>query len=159
MPRSGLAIRIGGSVLLAGILLALFLLGRNDAPSPGLSAADPKARLARIAQLDREIDKVLAGFDIVAASVKKRSYEIPDEGFTRTERFVAIPDTIVPVTVNAALNSMARRYRARAVASENVRLHTVTIHLELDGAVVHTVILKRNPRNNTSGGRTPRVST
>ena len=129
MSRSGLAFRIGGSVLVAGILLALFLIGREVQPSTESSLPDPKETLAAIALLDRGIDAVLAGFDIV------------------------------PVDVNAALNATAHRYRARAVASENLRLHSVTIHLELDGAVVHTVILKSITRRKPSGGRVPRVST
>jgi hypothetical protein len=159
MSRSGLALRIAGSALVAGILLVLFLLGRDDQPPAGPAAPDPKERLATIARLDTGIDSVLAGFDVAPASVKKRSYEIAAEGFTRTERLVAIPDSVVPVSVNAALNAMALRSGARAVASENLRLHIVTIHLELDGRIVHTIILKKITRKTPRGGRQPRVST
>jgi len=162
--RRGLLLKAGGSVLAAGLATILFLLSRpaplptgpgNGPPGP----ATPEERKAAIALVDREIDSVLAAFGIDSAGVKKRSYEIPEENFTRTERFVPLPESVAPVSVNAALNDMARRYGGRAVAAENPRMGTVTIHLELSGVVVHTVILKKSPRNPAPGGRQPRPAT
>jgi hypothetical protein len=157
--RRDLALKIGGSALVAGALLALFLLGRDGGTPGPPPPPDPKSKMETIEQLDRGIDTVLAGFNIGLPSVRKRSYPIPDEGFFRTERVVTIPDTVVPVSVNAALNTMARRYNARAVASENPRLRTVTIHLELGGTVVHTIILKKAPRATVASDRPRRVPT
>ncbi len=147
--------KLGGSVLVAGILLALFLYTSSERPTAIPPVTDPAERLATIARLDHGIDSVLALFGVASAGVKKQSYEIPGEGLTRTERLVSIPDTIVPVSVNAALNDLARRFNARAVASENLRLRLVTVHLELDGRIVHTVILRKAPRNSAHGGRRP----
>ncbi len=158
-PRRALTLRIGGSVLVAGTVLALFLLGRNPAPPSAAPGSDPGVRDAAIAALDLEIDSVLAGFHIDPGTVRKRSHDLPVGGFTRTERFVTIPDSIVPVSVNAALNVAARRHNARAVASENLKLRTVTIHIELDGAVIHTVILRRAPRSETAPDRRPPPAT
>ena len=159
VPRRALALRIGGSVLVAGALLALFLLGRTPVPPTAAPAPDPAARKTLIAALDLEIDTVLAEFHIAAGSVRKRVLDLPDEGFTRTERLVTIPDSVAPVSVTAALNAAARRHQARAVASENLRLRTVTIHIELDGTVVHTVILRRAPRTEAPASRRPRPAT
>ncbi len=158
-PRSALATRVAGSVLVAGTLLTLFLLGRDPAPPSAAPASGPAVRNAAIAALDLEIDSVLAGFHIDPGAVRKRSHDLPDEGFTRTERFVSIPDSIVPVSVNAALNVAARRHHARAVASENLKLRTVTIHIELDGAVIHTVILRRALRGDAAPDRRPPPAT
>jgi hypothetical protein len=162
--RAGFFLKVGGSVLAAGTAAALFLLSRPPAPDTGGGATAPAPagavdRLAAIALLDRQIDTVLAHFGIAAGAAKKRSYAIPEEHFTRTERLVGLPDTIAPVSVNAAMNAMARRYGGRAVAAENARLGTVTIHVELDGIVVHTVILRKVPVKPARDGRQPRPAT
>jgi carboxylesterase type B len=120
-PRARFFLKVGGSVLAAGAAAALFLLSRPSAPGtdgravPGTAA--PPVRQETIALVDRQIDSVLARFGIAADAVKKRSYTIPDEKFTRTERLVALPDTIAPVSVNAAVNVLARRHGGRAVAA------------------------------------------
>lgn len=157
--RRTIALRTGGAVLVAGTLLALFLLGRVPAPPEAAGPTDPGARSAVIAALDAEIDSVLARFQVAPGSVRKRSHDLPAGGFTRTERYVTIPDSVVPVSVNAALNSAALRHGARAVASENLRMRTVTIHIELGGEVVHTVVLKLAPRDETPPGRRPPSAT
>jgi hypothetical protein len=163
--HAGLVLKVGGSVLVAGIVAALFLLGRPAGPpagGDGGQATDPGARTDRtaaIALIDAQIDTVLGRFGVVPATVKKHSFSIPEENFTRTERLVPLPDSVAPVSVNAALNDMARRHGGRAVASENPRLGTVTIHIEVGGAVVHSVILKKIPRTPLPGGRQLRPAT
>jgi hypothetical protein len=162
--RARFFLKVGGSVLAAGAAAALFLLSRPSVPGStgGGAAPGPAAspdRQATIALVDRQIDSVLARFGIAADAVKKRSYTIPDENFTRTERLVPLPDTIAPVSVNAAMNELAKRHGGRAVAAENARLGTVTIHVELDGIVVHTIILRKSQGGPTPGGRQPRIAT
>jgi len=38
--------------------------------------------------------------------------------------------------MNAAFNTMAKRYNGRAVASENLKENYVTIHIETGGSIV-----------------------
>jgi hypothetical protein len=161
-PRASLFLKIGGSALVAGILVALFLLGRPGGPPSNPDAPAPdtgRDRQAAIALLDRQIDTVLARFNVVPGSVTKRSFGVPEENFTRTERLVPLSDTVAPVSVNAAMNEMAHAHGGRAIASENPRLGTVTIHIEVDGVVVHTVILKKTARKPPQDGRQPRPAT
>ena len=56
-----------------------------------------------------------------------------------------IPPDVLPVQLNQALNSMARRYHGRAIASENLKENSVTIHIELEGYIVETIILRPSP--------------
>lgn len=139
-----LALRISAAVLLGAAALALFLLDRDpSAPGP----ENPPGSRALVARhLDEGIDSVLAGFHIDTATVRKRDVALSEDGIARTERRVSVPPDVVPVMVNAALNDMARRFNARAVASENARYRTVTIHLEFAGVVYHTVIIRVDPR-------------
>lgn len=160
--RAGLFLKLGGSVLAAGIAVALFLLGRSGEPPAGADAPGPAERpdrRATIAVIDREIDSLLARFGVGAESVKKRSFAIPEEDYERTERLAPLPDSVAAVSVNAAMNDMARRHGGRAAASENPRLGTVTVHVELDGAVIHTVILRKIPRKAAHDGRQTRPAT
>jgi hypothetical protein len=162
--NAGFFLKAAGSVLAAGAAAALFLLSR---PTPrgtdgGAAPPSPEAapgRPATVALLDRQIDTVLAGFGIGAGTVKKRAYAVPEENFTRTERIVPLSDTVAAVSVNAAMNAMARRHGGRAVAAENARLGTVTIHIELDGIVVHTVILRKMQGKPPPDGRQSRPAT
>jgi hypothetical protein len=139
-------IRVIASLLLALGALALFLLGRADPPAIGPGVAGPPGDIHAADSSDVGIDSVLGTFGIPERAIRKRSAESGAPELPRTERRVTIGPGIVPVVVNAALNRLAHRYGARAVASENIRLNTVTIHIELAGAVIHTVILKIDPR-------------
>jgi hypothetical protein len=149
--RAGTILRAGGALLLAGATLAVFLLGRReDPPSP---PATPVPVSRTVSLLDSGVDSVLARFGIDPAAAAKRRAGIPGERFSRTERVAVLPDSVAPVSVNASLNSMARALGARAVASEDPRLRTVTVHIDLGGVVVHTVILKPSPGRAARAGR------
>lgn len=150
-PRTAAIIRIVASLLLALGALALFLAGPRDGPAGG-DEPPAAAGIRAAVSIDGGIDSVLASFGIPDRDIRKRSAGPGETGYTRTERRVRVGPDIVPVMVNAALSRMAHRYGARAVASENLRLNTVTIHLELGGAVIHTIILRVNPR---AAGRSP----
>jgi len=158
-PRTAPLIRVVASLLLALGALALFLLGRGD-PPPGEppEGAEPRGLEAALA-IDGGIDSVLASFGIPGRDIRKRTMGPQGQKFPRTERRITIGPDIVPVVLNAALNRMAHRYGGRAVASENVRFNTVTIHLELGGVVIHTVILNSGPRAGHSAGGPPQTST
>jgi len=159
-PRPAPVLRVIVSLLLALGALALFLVGRDPAPPPragGDSGGEPDSLTVSV--IDAGIDSVLASFGIPERDIRKRAADTAAGSLPRTERRVTIGPQIVPVMVNAALNVMAHRYGSRAVASENVRLNIVTIHLELAGRVIHTVILKTDPRAAPPAPAPPQTST
>jgi len=158
-PRTGPVIRVIASLLLALGALALFLLGRGDPPAGGPPDGVDPGGIEAALDIDGGIDSVLASFGIPDRDIRKRTRGPQEQKFPRTERRVTIGAEIVPVVLNAALNKMAHRYGGRAVASENVRFNTVTIHIELGGVVIHTVILNIGPRAAPSAGAPEQTST
>jgi hypothetical protein len=110
---------------------------RSDGREPGLPEA--------FASIDREIDSVLHHLGIEPDQTRRKEIPVPHSEYPRIERRVLLPWDIAPVTVNAALNTMARRYRGRAIGSENMTEHTVTIHIEVEGLILETIVLKPSP--------------
>ena len=155
MPR-GTLMKSGGAVILAGATLVVFLMERRRDPPPGPAPAPQPAEA--IARLDAGIDTVLSRFGMGPGAVKKRVIELPGGLFTRTERRAEVPDSVALVSVNAALNAMAGLHGARAVASEEPKFRTVTVHIELGGTVVHTIVLGQ-ARSESRGGRPGRIAT
>jgi hypothetical protein len=139
----GVALRLLASVLLAAAALTLFLLQRATLEKP----PEVRQRNVRemVAAIDREVDSVLTRFRVEPRMVRKTQVPIPNAEMSRTERRVSLPPDVVPVQVNQVLNAMARRYSGRAIASENIKENTVTIHIELEGYIVQTIILKPAP--------------
>jgi hypothetical protein len=137
-------IRLAASVFLAAIALWMFFLSRPTLTSP----PEPEHKvfsssLAR--EVDHEVDAVLARFNIEKRWIRKTEIALPHTDIKRIERRVVIPADIAPLQINVALNTMARQFDGRAVASENLKENSVTIHIELDGYVVQSIILKTNP--------------
>ncbi len=141
----GTIARIAVALLLAGAAATLFLMNRREAPPPAAVERDRGGINAQdVGALDRDVDTVLARFGIEQTWVRKREVAIPNTSWKRLERRVAIPVDVVPIQVNHALNTVAKRYHGRAVASENSKENTLTIHLELGGIILQTIILKPN---------------
>jgi hypothetical protein len=138
----GFFFRIFASVLLAGAAVGLYVMNQTPLTPPPASAEEQLAKT--LAQIDREIDTVLAHFGIEPAWIRKQQVTVPNNVFIRTERRVMIPPDVVTVQMNAALNSMMRHYGGRAVATENLKENTVTIHLKLQEQIVQTVVLKNS---------------
>ena len=46
------------------------------------------------------------------------------------------------ISLNVAFNQLAKRYDGRAIASENLKENTVTIHIEIEGYIIQTIIVK-----------------
>lgn len=144
LPRREYALRIAAALLLAATALALFLLDHGPgSPDTTSSAYDPATVITR---LDGGIDSVLAAFRVDTSRIRKRDVSVNGDRFARTERYIRIPPDFAPAVVNAALNDMARKYGARAVASENLRARTVTIHIEFGEILVHTIIMRYETR-------------
>ena len=97
---------------------------------------------ATLKQIDEEVDTVLARSGVEQKWIRKQAVALPNENFSRIERRVTIPPDFLPLQLNAALNSMAHRYNGRAVGTEDLKQHTVTIHIEMQRVIVQTIILK-----------------
>jgi hypothetical protein len=145
--------RLTASILLAAVAVALFILNREESKSPeGL-----QQEFTRSAQsIDKEIDVILEGFGVQKAWIKKREIAVSGEGFARIERRVLIPPTIVPVLINREFNLLAQRFRGRAVATENLKENTVTIHILLHQSIIQTIILKYHTETPAKGRREQR---
>ncbi len=147
------------SLLLGLTAAGLFFLNRMSLtrPEENRSRSEPPAPLpgALAGRIDREVDSVLVRFGIDASWSRKKEVEIPNSQFVRIERRVLIPKDLATVVMNEAFNAMAKRFNGRAVASENLRENHVTIHIEVDGSVIETIILR--PTANLRPGAKPRV--
>ncbi len=128
------------SISLAGAALVLFLMNRSTLEKP----VEKRQRDVKeiVADVDHEVDTVLAHFQIEKKWIRKQQIPIPNSQINRTERRILIPTDLLPVQVNLMLNTMAKRYNGRAIASENLKENSVTIHIELEGYIVQTIILK-----------------
>jgi hypothetical protein len=131
-------------IILIGLLAVavgtmVFLSHRKQVQENVTIRDNPAVAVARI---DQEVDTLLAQFGIAPEWIKKKSVAVTGSDFQRTERKVLIPVNLLPVRINLAFNEMARRYGGRAVASENMKENTVTIHLDMGGTILQTIILK-----------------
>ncbi len=151
--------RVVVTILLAGVVLVLFLVNRKAAPTGPPPPDESPKRMAMIdsasVEIDREVDSVLSHFGIENDWIQKRQIAIPNSTLHRIERRIIIPQDIVPVQINQALNLMARKHHARAIASENLKENTVTIHIDIDGIVTQTLILKPISQLQRSGRKVP----
>jgi hypothetical protein len=144
---NGIIGRVILSVVLAAGAVGLFLLQQpKSLPAP----PPPKVRTERsdwrtsLPDIDREIDTMLVHYGIEKSYCKKKLYPIPGSELSRTERKIEMPADILPVQLNQELNAMAHKYDGRAIASENMKEHIVTIHLEIDGYIIQTLVLHSN---------------
>ena len=137
--EKGVIFRLLLSIVLACVALGLFLLSRTSLDKPLMQTKEDFA--VTQASVDREIDSVLVRFGIEREWVHKRKIALANSTDSRIERRVMIPPTIPSVQMNIALNTMARRYNGRAVATENLKENSVTIHIELEKRIVQTIIL------------------
>lgn len=142
-PGKDITLRIAAAALLAITTLTLFLAGDGPGDRTGMPPVADRASIA--AQLDAGIDSVLSSFHIYTDAVKKRSIPLSSGGLSRIERHVRVGPSVVPVTLNAALNAMASVMNARAVATEHPGGRRVSIHIEFGGVIYHTVVLTVDP--------------
>ncbi|MBI4546993.1 MAG: hypothetical protein HY707_03375, partial [Ignavibacteriae bacterium] len=131
-------IRISAAVLLAIIALGLFWMNNNK--SRYIPKEISQDLIIAAKQIDHEVDSVLVEFDIHKHWGRKRQIAVAKTNLYRTERRMLIPPDALPIQINLALNAMAKRYNGRAIASENMKDNSVTIHIEVDGYIVETVI-------------------
>ena len=145
--EKGLIFRLLSAILLGAAALGLFLL--NNRESGSLHESDASGTSAVLRAIDPEIDSVLTQFGVRQEWIRKK--RISSENVIRYERRVSIPRTVVPALLNRAMNALARRFDGRAVATENLKQNTVTIHVEIGKVIVETVVLKIDPNLKTGG--------
>ena len=146
----GISIRLFVCIALVLLAIGFFLLNRYTNTSASshqveidkLNEESQQGLRATLAAIDKNVDSVLARFGIERGWIRKREVVVPNKKQPRIERRVAIPKDVVPVMMNVAFNSMAKRYNGRAVGTENSKENTITIHIEMQGYIVQTVILK-----------------
>ena len=144
-------LRVIFSVLLAVAAVVLFILNRErEVESP--EELQKEFTLSSQA-IDQEIDGILGKFGIERDWVQKKDVKGDDARFKRVERRVLIPPSVVPALVNREMNLLAHRFQGRAVATENLKENTVTIHILLHQSVIQTVILKIDQNIQTKGLR------
>ncbi|HTK82008.1 MAG TPA: hypothetical protein VL633_06930 [Bacteroidota bacterium] len=149
--RTSLVIRLVLTVALAAAAFGMYLMSRTGSRQPEAPPPKQEPSQASLSELDREVDAVLSKFKVDRAWVHKAAIPIPNSSLKRIERRIVIPPDIAPVQMNVSLNDMAKRYNARAVASENTKENTVTIHIELDGFLVETIVLRTDMDLKTGG--------
>ena len=138
-------IRIALSIVLAAVALGLFLLNqRRIATNPNTEETKQHQQelSAVLPSIDHDVDSLLTRFRIEKEWIRKRSIPLEKVNLTRNERRVAIPENILPISLNVAFNQLAKRYSGRAIASENLKENTVTIHIEIEGYIIQTIIVK-----------------
>ena len=138
------------AVGLAAAALVLFFMSRSAIRKIETSKETLSPAIA--ISIDRDVDSVLTQFKIEKSWIRKSSIPLTNTALHRIERRIAVPVDNPTIQMNVALNSMARRYSGRAVASENLKENSVTIHIELQGYVLQTIILKATP-DLKQGGR------
>ena len=136
----GIIFRFLLSIVLAAAALGLFLMSRSKITEP--VAKSEKDFSSITVQLDRDVDTVLSHFKIQKEWTKKLQFPVPNSSLNRIERRILIPPDVLPVQMNLVLNRMAKRYNGRAVASENLKENIVTIHIEVEGTIIETIVLK-----------------
>ena len=130
------------SLLIVVLGVAAFvLIWMNQSMTKQYEADHQDIRIT-LKQIDTEINNELARAGVEQKWIYKQAILLPNQNFSRIERRVTIPPDFLPLQLNAALNSMAHRYYGRAVGTEDLKQHTVTIHIEMQRVIVQTIILK-----------------
>jgi len=145
LPDKSILIRIALSIVLAAAALGLFLLNQRKAslqPNTEEIQQHQRELSSILGKIDHDVDSILTRFGIEKEWIQKRQLPLEKVQLTRTERRVAIPQQVLPITMNAAFNTLAKRYKGRAVASENLKENTVAIHIEIEGYIIQTIIVK-----------------
>ena len=103
----------------------------------------PAAKKAIIpAQIDKMVDTMLVKYGVDLKRVRKRKIAVPGNEFVRIERQVPLPPSVAMLLMTADFQAMAKQYGGRAIASENSKDNTVTVHIEEDKTILQSLILR-----------------
>ena len=138
--NGSISYRITAAFILAAAAALIYSLRGPE----GKDLPDQKVKniAATAAELDREIDSVLAEYNIEKSQIRVSQYTLPESDLCRTERRISAPPGILPLLVNRSINIIARRYDARAIGSENLKEKSVNIHIKTGDFIVHSLIFR-----------------
>ncbi len=106
---------------------------------------EPEFLQVNLDEIDVQVDSLLVKHGILLKSVRKKKIKAKESEFVRTERQVPTPTGLVSILMTADFHVMAKRYDGRAIASENLKENTVTIHIEAGKNIVQSLILRPAP--------------
>jgi len=137
--------RIFAIVVLSGISFGLY-----STKIPGNVIAKPETKepsfmQVNLDEIDVQVDSLLVKHGILLKAVRKKKIQAKESDFVRIERQVPTPTGLVSVLMTADFHAMAKRYNGRAIASENLKENTVTIHIEAGKNIVQSLVLKPAP--------------
>ncbi|GEM_PF-2037553 len=130
-------------ILLTGTVYGFHVMTRSVDPKPQVPepvVAEPLA--VNLPEIDATIDSILVKYGVNLKYVRKKKIAVQDSGFVRIERQVPIPPKVGTVLMTAEFHGMAQRYGGRAVASENLKENSTTVHLEAGKSIVQSLVLR-----------------
>lgn len=132
-------------MILAGISFGLY-----STKGPANVVAKPETKEPEFLQInldaiDVQVDSLLVKHGILLKAVRKKKIQSKESNFVRIERQVPTPTGLVSILMTADFHAMAKRYDGRAIASENLKENTVTIHIEAGRNIVQSLVLKAAP--------------
>jgi hypothetical protein len=129
-------------LLMAGVCL-LLLLFRPAPPAPSRPDAPPTDLTRIAAEVDRDVDSILVDFRIEKNLWRKHAVNVPGATVPRTERKVLATMHLPAVLLTAALDQMAKGFGGRAIGTENTKEGSVSVHIEVGGMILQTIILRK----------------
>ncbi len=135
--------RIFAVLVFSGLSFGLYKA--NTAPEitkPAIQPRPPEVLKLDLAAIDQSIDSMLVKYGVALKRVRKKKISFPDNDFVRIEREVPVPPKSVMLLMTADFHAMAKRYGGRAIASENLKDNSVTVHIEEEHCIVQSLVLR-----------------
>lgn len=130
---------------LAGISFGLYSTKNPVRAVAKSETKEPTFLQVNLDEINVQVDSLLVKHGIFLKAVRKKKIQSKESDFVRIERQVPTPPELVSVLMTADFHAMAKRYDGRAVASENLKENTVTIHIEAGKNIVQSLVLKPAP--------------
>jgi hypothetical protein len=134
--------RIFTILILSGISFGLYSTTNSDIPKPVEKPKLNQTLSLNPGEIDRNIDSLLVKYGVILKRVRKKKILVPGNDFVRIERLVPIPPQVVPLFMTADFHALAKRYGGRAIASENLKENSVTVHIEAGKNIIQSLILR-----------------
>ncbi|MBI3189203.1 MAG: hypothetical protein HYZ33_01005 [Ignavibacteriales bacterium] len=137
--------RIFAIMTLAGISFGLYSTKSPVSAVTKSETNEPSYLQVNLNEIDVQVDSLLVKHGILLKAIRKKKIQAKESDFVRIERQVPTPTGLVSVLMTANFHAMAKRYNGRAIASENLKENTVTIHIEAGKNIVQSLILRPAP--------------
>lgn len=137
--------RIFTILVLAGITFGLYSTNKAPMPKPETKPESPHQVSINFEEIDRNVDSMLANYGVALKHTRKKKLQDRESDFIRVERQTPTPPNLITLLVTADFHAMAKRYGGRAIASENLKENSVTIHIELEKNIVQSLMFRHAP--------------